>query len=81
MCLPSNQYLKALGIDENNKDLINKEWENTYPKYKVKCFNGLKELIIDLSNKGYIVGIITSRNTEEYHEPFPKSFLHLSLPC
>ena len=66
--LPSNQYLKILNIEGDSVDLINKEWENTYRKYETKCFPGLKEIIKDLSNKGYIIGIITSRNTEEYHE-------------
>ena len=68
MSLPSNQYLKALNITGDNVDLVNKEWERTYSKYETKCFPGLKEIIRDLSKKGYIIGIITSRNTEEYHE-------------
>ena len=67
MALPSNQYLKILNVDDY-KEQINKEWEKTYSKYETKCFIGLKEIIRDLSNKGYTIGIITSRNTEEYHE-------------
>lgn len=66
--LPSNKYFEALNITGDNVDLINKEWEHTYKKYETKCFPGLKEIIKDLSNKGYVIGIITSRNTEEYHE-------------
>ncbi len=66
--LPSSEYLKALNIVGDTVDLINKEWEHTYRKYETKCFPGLKEIIKDLSKKGYIIGIITSRNTEEYHE-------------
>ncbi len=66
--LPSNQYFKLLHIEGENVDLINKEWENTYRKYETKCFPGLKEIIKDLSNKGYIIGIITSRRDIEYHE-------------
>ena len=66
--LPSSEYLKALNIVGDTVDLINKEWEHTYRKYETKCFPGLKEIIKDLSSKGYIIGIITSRNTEEYHE-------------
>jgi len=66
--LPSNQYFKLLNIDGENVDLINKEWENTYRKYETKFFPGLKEIIKDLSNKGYIIGIITSRRDIEYHE-------------
>jgi len=66
--LPSSEYLKALNIVGDTVDLINEEWEHTYGKYETKCFPGLKEIIKDLSNKGYIIGIITSRNTIEYHE-------------
>ncbi|MBP5684200.1 MAG: HAD-IA family hydrolase [Bacilli bacterium] len=66
--LPSNQYLKSLNIKDDNIDLINKKWAQTYQKYETKCFKGLKEIIKDLSNKGYVIGIITSRDTEEYHE-------------
>ncbi len=66
--LPSKVYLKSLNFTDDDIDLINKEWEHTYKKYESKCFPGLKEIIKDLSIKGYTIGIITSRRMEEYHE-------------
>ena len=66
--MPTSVFLKSLNIKDNQSIKIMKEWENTFPKYKTKCFEGIKEVIKELSEKGYIFGLITSRTLEEYHE-------------
>ena len=66
--LPTKVFFKSLNLtDEQLKD-INDEWERTYAKGKTLCFPGMKEVIKTLYNKGYTLAIITSRNTNEYHE-------------
>lgn len=66
--MPTTIFLKSLNLDDNAINKIMKEWENTFPKYKTKCFNGIKESIKKLHKKGYTVGLITSRTMDEYHE-------------
>ena len=66
--VPTKVFLKTLNIEEDKVNKIMEEWEVTFPKYKVKCFNGIKEVIKLLHEKGYILGLITSRTLDEYHE-------------
>ena len=66
--LPTVEFFKFLQLSEKEIVLINKEWEVTFSKYKTKCFPGIKEIIKDLYNNGFIISIITSRTTEEFHE-------------
>lgn len=66
--LPTMEFFKSLDLNSNEIGLINKEWEKTFSKYKTICFKGLKETIKNLYENDYIIGIITSRTMEEYHE-------------
>ena len=66
--MPTSLFLKSLNIKNEQIDKIMKEWEVTFPKYKTKCFDGIKEAIHSLYEKGYILGLITSRTLKEYHE-------------
>ena len=58
--MPTKTFLNTLNIM--------KEWESTFSKCKVKCFDGIKDVIKSLHEKGYIIGLITSRTLDEYHE-------------
>ena len=66
--MPTSHFLKALNISEEEENNIMKEWEKTFSKYKTKCFEGIKEVIKSLHEDGYILGLITSRTLDEYHE-------------
>lgn len=66
--MPTSVFLKSLNLTDDQTIRIMKEWENTFPKYKTKCFEGIKEVIKELYEKGYIFGLITSRTIDEYHE-------------
>ena len=66
--MPTKAFLKSLNISEENSNKIMKEWESTFSKYKVKCFDGIKNVIRLLHENGFIIGLITSRTLDEYHE-------------
>ncbi len=66
--MPTKTFLNTLNISEEEATKIMKEWESTFSKYKVKCFDGIKDVIRSLHEKGYIIGLITSRTLDEYHE-------------
>ena len=66
--LPTSDFFKFLNLSDEEIDLVNKEWEITFNKYKTKCFPGIKEIINYLYNSGYIISVITSRTMEEFHE-------------
>ena len=66
--MPTKVFLKALNISDEEANKIMEEWEITFSKYETKCFDGIKEIIKLLHKKGYILGLITSRTLDEYHE-------------
>ena len=68
MVLPTNIFFSNLGISEEVKKLIFKEWDILFKKYETVCFEGIKDVIKELNNRGYILSIITSRTNEEFHE-------------
>ena len=66
--MPTKTFLNTLNISEEEVVKIMKEWESTFSKYKVKCFDGIKDVIRTLHENGHIIGLITSRTLDEYHE-------------
>ena len=66
--MPTRVFLKTLNLTEDEVNKVMKEWEVTFPKYKTRCFDGIKESIKELSKRGYSFGLITSRTLDEYHE-------------
>ena len=66
--LSTSAFFKSLNLNDEEIALVNKEWENTFAKYKTKCFPKIKEIIKELFNRGYIIAIITSRTMNEFHE-------------
>ena len=66
--LTTIEFFKSLNLNNYQIELINKEWERTFAKYKTICFPQIKEIIKKLTSEGYIIGVITSRTKEEFHE-------------
>ncbi len=66
--MPTKLFLNTLNISEEEANKIMREWDYTFSKYKVKCFDGIKDVIRTLHEEGYIIGLITSRTLDEYHE-------------
>lgn len=61
-------FFKKQNYTNQEVSKINKEWDKTLQKYKITCFNGIVKVINELFKEGYILGIITSRTIDEYHE-------------
>ncbi len=66
--LTTLEFFKYLHLNKEESDLINKEWERTFSKYKTRCFPKIKDIIKELYNNGFTIAIITSRTMEEFHE-------------
>lgn len=68
--LVTDEFFELIGIDVHSDIYlsINKRWGELLEKMPLKCFVGIKELIKELYHKGCFLGIITSRNMEEFHE-------------
>ena len=66
--MPTSIFLENLDLSKEQIIKIMNEWEITFPKYKTQCFSGIKEVIKELNEKGYLLGVITSRTIDEYHE-------------
>ena len=68
MFLTTNTFFDNLGITDETKKIIIKEWDILFKNYQTVCFNGIKDVIKELNNQGYILSIITSRTNDEFHE-------------
>ena len=66
--MTTSELLQSLDLSDEEIEGVKEEWHVTYVKYKIKCFEGIKEAIKELHEKGYTLGIITSRTESEYHE-------------
>ena len=66
--MPTSVFLKSLELDNKQIDKVMKEWEVTFSKYKIVCFEGIKDVLKKLHKKGFILGLITSRTLSEFHE-------------
>lgn len=68
--IPGEVALKRLGFKDTL--MANKLW-NKYMKelaYTMRLFDGIRELIIELNNRGVELGIVTSKNKQEYCADF-----------
>lgn len=68
--IPGEVALGQLGVDDPKEG--NKLWHNNFMKYhsSIGFFEGIEELIKTLSAKGVNLGIITSKNNNEYIHDF-----------
>ena len=66
--LPTTVFIKSLNLTDDQIMMIKKEWARTYEKYKTLCFPNIKDIVKKLYDEGYLLGIITSRTQEEFHE-------------
>lgn len=68
--LTTDKFFKSLGIDVHSTLMseINHNWGVLLDKRKIEFFDGVKELLDYLKNKGFFLGIATSRDMEELRE-------------
>ena len=68
--LTTDKFFKSLGIDVHSTLMseINHNWGVLLDKRKIEFFDGVKELLYYLKNKGFFLGIATSRDMEELRE-------------
>lgn len=60
--------LIGINVESDVYHLINKRWGKILEENPTKCFPGVKELIKKLYEHNFFLGIITSRDLEEFHE-------------
>lgn len=68
--IPGEVALKQLGVNEVS--VANQLW-NSYMQEllcTMKLFDGIRELLVKLKNRGIKLGIITSKNKKEFHNDF-----------
>lgn len=68
--LTTDEFFKNLGIDKNSDTMnsINYYWGMLLQKRKLHLFDGIKKLLTSLKDKGFFLGIATSRTEEELNE-------------
>lgn len=71
LCLmPTKDFFQQLGIDTTSDTmrLINRHWGRIIGENKIKFFTGMKEVLVEIKNKGYFLAIVTSRTKQELEE-------------
>ncbi|MDR2917707.1 MAG: HAD family hydrolase [Tannerella sp.] len=68
--IPGEVALKKLGIDDTKNGIH--IWNNYMAKYShtIKLYEGVENVIKELKSRGYKLGIITSKNKNEYKNDF-----------
>lgn len=68
--IPGEVALKQLGVNE--VPVANQLWNSYMQELSctMKLFDGIKELLVELKNRGIKLGIITSKNKKEFHNDF-----------
>lgn len=75
---------KALEILEVTVDAdFEKKWTENYGKFAAEAdfFPGTKEMLLELKEHGYFLGVVTSRSVEEYNAYFQKFHLEELFDC
>ena len=72
--IPGETALHRLGISDTRT--ANRKWNEHLLKYKssMRLFEGIPALLASLKADGYSLGIVTSKNRNEYHEDFASIF-------
>lgn len=68
--LTTDEFFKNLGIEKNSDTMnsINYYWGKLLQKRRLHLFDGVKQLLTVLKEKGFFLGIVTSRTEEELNE-------------
>ena len=68
--LTTDEFFENLGIEKNSDIMkkINHYWGLLLEKRRLQFFDGIKELLIDLKEHGFFLGIATSRDNGELDE-------------
>lgn len=72
--IPGEVALHRLGISDTKT--ANRKWNEHLLKYKssIRLFEGIPALLASLKADGYSLGIVTSKNRNEYNEDFASAF-------
>lgn len=72
--IPGEVTLHRLGISDTRT--ANRKWNEYLLKYKssIRLFEGIPALLTSLKADGYSLGIVTSKNRNEYNEDFASVF-------
>ena len=72
--IPGEVALHRLGISDTRT--ANRKWNEHLLKYKsgIRLFEGIPALLASLKAGGYSLGIVTSKNRNEYNEDFASVF-------
>ena len=72
--IPGEVALHRLGISDTRA--ANHKWNENLLKYKssIRLFEGIPALLTSLKADGYSLGIVTSKNRNEYNEDFASVF-------
>lgn len=65
--IPGDIALKKLGFHEDSLKFVDLIWDKHYQRLKstIKMFNGIEEMLQQLSQNGYSLGVVTSRSKSE----------------
>lgn len=68
--LTTEEFFSRLGIDtkSDTMKMINRHWGRLLNERKLKFFDGVRELLVELKNNNFFLGIATSRTKEELEE-------------
>ena len=68
--LTTEEFFFKLGIDtkSDTMKMINRHWDRLLKERKLKFFDGVRELLVELKNKNYFLAIATSRTMSELEE-------------
>lgn len=68
--LTTEEFFSRLGIDtkSDTMKMINRHWGRLLSERKLKFFDGVRELLVELKNNDYFLGIVTSRTKDELEE-------------
>lgn len=72
--IPGEVALHRLGIADTKT--ANRKWNQYLLRYKssIRLFEGIPALLTSLKSDGYSLGIVTSKNRDEYEEDFASVF-------
>ena len=72
--IPGEVALHRLGIADTKT--ANRKWNQYLLRYKssIRLFEGIPALLTSLKSDGYSLGIVTSKNRNEYEEDFASVF-------
>ena len=68
--LTTDEFFNNLGIEKDSDTMssINHQWGLLLQKKRLHLFDGVKQMLNEIKEKGFFLGIVTSRTEEELNE-------------